>query len=248
MKSQKDQREPLGKTRGADASHGHRDRLRRRFFRAGRDALTDHELLELLLTYSIPRKDTQPTAVDLASRFGGLSGVLVQPAERLMAVGGVGESTAVLIALARSLVMRSMEGELESGSHIAAPEDVEAYVRLALGCEPRECVLILCLNASNRLVRHAVIAEGTVNQAPVYPREVAKLALESGATAVILVHNHPGGQCRPSSDDLDLTERLRDMLVRLDIHLHDHLIVTAGGVWSIVSGRRVDGARHSQPV
>jgi DNA repair protein RadC len=221
---------------------GHRRRLRRRFDAAGRQALADHELLELLLAYAIPRRDTKPPARELLNRFGSLAGVLFQPPERLREVPGVGESSATLFRLVRELFTRLLESDVDSGRRISAPEDVADYVRLALGPEPRECVMILCLNAANRLVHRTVVSEGTVNQAPVYTREVARLALLHGAVALILIHNHPSGQALPSSEDLALTRQLTDALAKLDIRLHDHLIVTPSSVYSIMNNRLVHPA------
>lgn len=219
---------------------GHRRRLRERFLRSGRAALADYELLELLLSFGVVRKDTKPPARELLNRFGTLAAVLRQPGHLLAEVPGIGPTGVALLLLVREIMTRSLEVEVESSRKICSPADVSDYVRLAIGPNQNECVLVLCLNSANRLIHKAVITEGTVNQAPVYPREVARLALLHGATAVILVHNHPGGQCRPSAEDLDLTRHLTEALVKLDIQLHDHLIVTPGQVYSITAGRVID--------
>ena len=224
---------------------GHRQRLRERLLAGGRPAMADYELLELLLAYAIPRKDTKPLARDLLARFATIASVLLQDPERLREAPGLGESTVAFLRLVRELLARMLEAEVDSGIRISSPEDVADYVRLRLGPEPRECVLALCLNSANRLVHRTVIAEGTVNQSPVYPREVARLALLHGATALILIHNHPSGQPLPSDEDKAMTRQLADALAKLDIRLHDHLIATPSSVYSIMTSRMIYPAAAS---
>ena len=227
------------KSRGS--GDGHRTRLRERFLAGGPGALADYELLELLLQFAVPRKDTKPTARELLRRRGTLAGVFLQPRGETTDIPGLGPASRLLLALVRAVMTRALAVELQSGCRISAPEDVADFVRLELGPQPRECVLAIFLNAGNELVHHDRLAEGTVNQAPVYPREVARLALLHGATGVILAHNHPGGQCAPSRDDLELTRTLGDALAKLDVRLLDHLIVTSGAVYSITAGREIHG-------
>ena len=226
---------------GAGGGDGHRARLRERFLAGGPAALADYELLELLLQFAVSRKDTKPTARELLRRCGTLAGVFLQPRGETAAIPGLGPSSRLLLALVRAVMTRALAVELQSGCRISAPEDVADFVRLELGPQPRECVLAIFLNAGNELVHHDRLAEGTVNQAPVYPREVARLALLHGATGVILAHNHPGGQCVPSRDDPELTRTLGDVLAKLDVRLLDHLIVTPAAVYSITAGREVRG-------
>lgn len=219
---------------------GHRKRLRLRFIRGGPEALADHELLELLLTFAIPRKDTKPLAHALIGQFGTLGGVLRQSPEKMTGVEGAGSACGVLISLVRELMVRYLAEDADRTNPLSSPKEVADYLRLSAGASPRECVQLLCLNSSNRLVHRTLLAEGTVDQAPVYPREVARIAMGAEATAVILVHNHPGGQCRPSAEDLELTKHLSQVLSMLNIRLHDHLIVTAHEVYSITAGQTVD--------
>jgi len=230
-----------GAARSRGSGDGHRTRLRERFLAGGPGALADYELLELLLQFAVPRKDTKPTARELLRRRGTLAGVFLQPRGETTDIPGLGPASRLLLALVRAVMTRALAVELQSGCRISAPEDVADFVRLELGPQPRECVLAIFLNAGNELVHHNRLAEGTVNQAPVYPREVARLALLHGATGVILAHNHPGGQCAPSRDDLELTRTLGDALAKLDVRLLDHLIVTSGAVYSITAGREIHG-------
>ncbi|MBP7865556.1 MAG: DNA repair protein RadC [Acidobacteria bacterium] len=222
---------------GAD---GHRRRLRERFLAGYPGAMTDAELLELLLTFGLARKDTRGLARETLARFGSLSAVLGASLERLREVAGIGDTLALLIRLVRAMAVRSLEEEIRERRRISSPADVADYLCLEMGHRDRECVLVLCLDSGNRLVSRAVLAEGTVNQAPVYPREVARIALAAGATAVLLAHNHPGGQCQPSADDLQLTRDLKAALEKLDVQLHDHLVVAGNRIYSIAAGRAFD--------
>jgi len=216
---------------------GHRKRLRQRFISSGPPALLDYEVLELLLTYSIPRKDVKPVAKKLLKKFSSLNGLLKQDVSRLCEIKGIGINSAMLIVLVREIMARCLASSVKEGRKLSSPEEAVNYVKVALGMEAREAVYLICLNSANKVVHRSIISKGTVNQAPVYPREIAKVALIHGATAVILVHNHPGGQCSPSNDDIELTTRIKDALSKLDIRLHDHLIVTAEQVYSIAAGR-----------
>lgn len=231
--------------KGKYPREGHRSRLRKRFLLGGRAAMEDWELLELLLTYAVPRQDVGPLARGLLKRFGNLATLVHQSPDRILEVPGVGASGATLVTLLQELLVRVLSQRIRPGVKISSPEDVADYLRLALGFCQREKVLLLCLSSANRLIRCSCLVEGTVNQAPVYPREVAREALSSGATAVILVHNHPGGQCWPSAEDLELTRRMAESLQRVDVRLHDHLLVAGGQVYSIMAGRILEGADES---
>jgi len=218
------------------AYSGHRKRLRQKFLNGGSGALADYELLELILSFAIPRKDTKPPAKQLLARHGSLAGVFQQTHRDLLNVEGIGANGATLLQLVREVWVRALEEDIENGKIISSPEDVVDYLRMSMGFRDRECVLVFCLNAANTLVHQEIIGEGTVNHAPVYPREVARMALLHGATAIILVHNHPGGQCTPSSEDLQMTRHISEVLGKLGVNLHDHLIVTSSQVYSITAG------------
>jgi len=227
-------------TRSLSAT-GHRQRLRERFRQRGGQALADYELLELLLSFAIPRRDTKPLARELLRQAGSLAQLFRQSVAEWEQVPGVGPGCGILMELVRDLWRRALEATVEPGRRISSPEDVAEFLQAALGTRDRESVMLLCLNAANALIHQEIVAEGTVNHAPVYPREVARLALQRGATAVILVHNHPGGQCSPSPEDLQLTRHLADVLGNLGIQLHDHLVVTDRQVYSITAGRLISG-------
>lgn len=224
-------------TKKKDHRHGHRSRLRERLVNAGRKAFADYELLELLLTYAIPRKDTKPTAKSLLKRFGSFAAVLAQPRERLLEVEGIGPQTSTFLFAIREFIVRYLEQEVEYAKSISSPEDIAEFVRIHLGAAPRECLMILYLNDANRLSYHFTVTEGTVDRAPFYPREILKTAFLRDATGLIMVHNHPSGDPVPSENDHKITQRLEKLAAEFDIKVHDHLIVTPHKAFSLKTGR-----------
>lgn len=218
---------------------GHRRRLRERFRKAGRQALQDYEILEMLLGYAIARIDTKPLAKRIIHEFGSLPALFDAPCERIEAIDGVGEYASTLIRLVRACMSRYMEPREDGSTIINGPENVVDYLRGEIGGSPKERFMLLCLNAAGRLIHSQVIAEGTVDMAHIYPREVLKIALDQGASALILVHNHPSGTLKASDHDMQLTRLLTDVCSRVGIVVHDHLIVSRGGAYSIKSGAPV---------
>jgi len=212
---------------------GHRSRLKERFRSSGRKALADHELIELLLGYAIPRKDTKPIAKALLERFGTFQAVLDAPQEQLEEVSGIGSHASTLLALSKACMNRYLEPSGDDRTIITGPEEVLDYVRAEIGGCSKERFMLICLNAAGRVIHSRTMAEGTVDAAHVYPREILKEAITCGATALILVHNHPSGTLAASEQDLHLTRTLTDICLQVGISLHDHLIVTRSGAYSI---------------
>lgn len=174
--------------------HDHRARLRQRFDEAGAAALADYELLELMLFRTIPRQDTKPLAKALLAKFGSLSAVLAAPVQRIAEVKGAGPSVAQDLKLAQAIMERASKGELAKRTVITSWSQLVNYCRMGMAHEPREQFRVLFLDAKNQLIADEVMNEGTVDHAPVYPREVARRALELSAASVILVHNHPSSR------------------------------------------------------
>ena len=224
-------------TEKKDHRHGHRGRLRERLLKAGRKAFADYELLELLLTYAIPRKDTKPIAKRLLKQFGSFAAVFDQPRERLLEIEGVGPQTWAFLFAIREFMVRYLEQEVEYAKVISSPEDIAEFVRTHLGAIPRECLMILYLNDANRLKYHVTITEGTVDRAPFYPREILKTAFLRDATGLIMVHNHPSGDPVPSENDHKITLQLEKLTTEFNIKVHDHLIVTPHKAFSLKTGR-----------
>ncbi len=216
---------------------GHRQRLKERFLKAGREALADYELIELLLTYSIPRVDTKPAAKGLLKKFKTIFHVLQQPRNLLLEIKGIGPETATFIKVIHACLTRATEAAVEHRETVTKPEDIFAFVRLHLGPGTIECLHVLYLDDARHVVHHQEVAMGTVDRLPVYPREVLKPALLHNATGLILVHNHPDGQPVPSESDLEFTKKIEALSIMFDIKLLDHMIVTKLQAYSIKTGK-----------
>ncbi len=207
--------------------------MRARALKGGLEPLPDYELLELYLFRSIPRRDVKPLANMLLARFGDLSGVLGAGIAELRGVSGVGESVALDLKLLHEAALRLGRAPVSKRPVISSSAQLMAYVRLALAHEPREQFRVLFLDKKNQLIADEVLGHGTVDQAPVYPREVMRRALELSASAVILLHNHPSGDPAPSGADVQMTKQVVEAGRALNIAVHDHLVVGREGVASL---------------
>jgi DNA repair protein RadC len=211
---------------------GHRDRLRERALAGGLEALPDYELLELYLFRAIPRGDVKPLAKQLLTRFGSLAAVMTASVEELTTVKGVGETVALDLRLAGVLALRAAREAVGKRPVISSWSALLAYAKVALAHAPREQFRVLFLDKKNQLIADEMMGHGTVDHAPVYPREVVRRALELSASAIILVHNHPSGDPTPSSADVDMTRQVIEAGRSLRIAVHDHLVVGRDGVAS----------------
>ena len=212
---------------------GHRDRLRERALAGGLAALPDYELLELHLFRSVARGDVKPLAKQLLARFGSLGGVLGATPEELKTVRGVGDALALDLKLLHEATLRTARETVARRPVISSWSALLAYVKVALAHEAREQFRVLFLDKKNQLIADEAMNEGTVDHAPVYPREVMRRALELSASAVILVHNHPSGDPTPSAADIDMTRQVVEAGRALRIATHDHLIVARDGTASL---------------
>ena len=211
---------------------GHRDRLRDRATAGGLTALPDYEVVELLLFRSVPRGDVKPLAKQLLARFGSLGGVLGATTEALRTVAGVGEAVALDLKLLHEATLRTAREKVTRRPVISSWSALLDYVKTALAHEAREQFRVLFLDKKNQLIADETMNRGTVDHAPVYPREVVRRALEFSASAVILVHNHPSGDPTPSTADIDMTRQIIAAARPLNIAVHDHLVVGRDGVAS----------------
>jgi DNA repair protein RadC len=243
--------EPEAKTNGAQGAKpsrprhggvGHRGRLRERALAGGVAALPDYELLELLLFRSIPQRDVKPLAKALLARFGSFSGVLGAPVADLVKVRatdsagrglGLADQTALDLKLLHEASTRMAREGLRKREVISSWSALNAYLKVALAHEPREQFRVLFLDKKNQLIADVVMNEGTVDHAPVYPREVVRKALDLASSALILVHNHPSGDPTPSSADVEMTRQIVDAARALGLVVHDHLVVGRDGVSSL---------------
>ena len=209
--------------------HGHRERLRERFHGAGPDALSEYELLEMVLFTAQPRRDMKPLAKSLLKKFGSFAEVVHAPEARLREVDGVGEVTVTQLKLIAAAATRIAKGELQARTLLSSWNDVIEYCRTSMAFADKEQFRILFLDKRNQLIADEVQQTGTVDHTPVYPREVIKRALELSATAILLVHNHPSGDPTPSQADIRMTKSIIDIAGPLGIAVHDHIIVGKNG-------------------
>jgi DNA repair protein RadC len=214
-----------------DSPHylGHRDRLRARFREAGSDALSDYEMLELVLFRALPRRDVKPLAKALIARFGSFAETISAPQARLLEVKGLGEAAAVELKVVQAAASRLARGQVKRKPVLSSWSAVLDYCRTAMAFEDKEQFRILFLDKRNQLIADEVQQTGTVDHTPVYPREVVKRALELSATAIILVHNHPSGDPTPSRADIQMTHSIVETAKPLGISVHDHIIVGKDG-------------------
>ncbi|MGV6849172.1 MAG: RadC family protein [Marinibacterium sp.] len=216
---------PLPSGRLPSYISGHRKRLRQRFRDGGAAAMPDYELLELVLFRAVPRQDTKPLAHALLDRFGDFNGVLSARPERLCDVTGVGEAVVTELKLVEAAAHRLARAKVLHRHAISGWDALLDYCQTTMAHRETEQFRVLYLDRKNILIADEDQAEGTVDHVPVYPREVAKRALELNASALILVHNHPSGDPTPSQTDRDMTERVDAACRALGITLHDHLVV-----------------------
>lgn len=232
---------PRGKRKATKAAtekphyHDHRARLRQRFAEAGPSALADYELLELFLFRTIPRQDTKPLAKALLAKFGTLDAVLAAPVQRLAEVKGAGPAVAQDLKIVQALLESASRAELKQRTIVSSWSQLLNYCRMSMAHEPREQFRVLFLDVKNQLIADEVLNEGTVDHAPVYPREVARRALELSATAIILVHNHPSGDPKPSAADLAITREIVAAANAVSVKVHDHLVIGRNGAESFKS-------------
>ncbi|HTJ63285.1 MAG TPA: DNA repair protein RadC [Alphaproteobacteria bacterium] len=207
---------------------GHRDRLRARFMTGGADSMPDYELLELLLFAAIPQKDTKPLAKELVRRFGDFAGVLSASPGQLAAVKGLSDKSVAFLKVVQASGLRLGRQKVMTQPVLSSWSALIDYLRAAMAHEANEHFRLLFLDRKNRLIGDEVQARGTVDHTPVYVREVVKRALELGATALILVHNHPSGDPTPSRADIDMTREIAKAAGPLNIAIHDHIVIGKG--------------------
>lgn len=219
---------------------GHRDRLKKRFLTYGLDVLQDHEVLELLLFYAQPRKDTNTTARLLLNHFGSIAAVLEAPLSELKAVAGIGEHAAVLLHLITPLSRRYLLSRTEKSICLTTSNDCGNYLLPYFFGATEEQVYLLCLDAKCKVLTCRLLQSGGVNSAAVPIRKAAEVAMACNASAVVLAHNHTSGLAIPSRADMDVTELLRKTLEPLEIQLVDHIIVADGEFVSMMDTERFE--------
>ena len=211
---------------------GHRERLRDKLLSHGGKILADYELLELILMMALPRCDVKPLAKTLLNRFGSFAGVMNASPEELMQIKGIKETTATVIKTIPAACERLLKQEVSNTSVLNSFDKIKDYCYLKLAHKTNERFHILFLNLKYQLIAAEEHQHGTINHTPVYPREILARALALNASAVILVHNHPSGDPKPSEADIKLTDELSKILKISDITVYDHLIIGKSGIYS----------------
>lgn len=227
--------DPSKTTKPKPHYHGHRDRLRARFSEKGAEALADYELLELYLFRSIPRRDIKPLAKALITRFGSFAEVITAPTKQLCEVKGMSEKIALDLQIIRATAEKLAQENLMGRPILSSWSALLDYCRTVMQFERKEQFRVLFLDKKNRLVADEVLGEGTVDSAPVYPREVIKRVLAHEATAIILTHNHPSGDPTPSKSDIEMTHKMIEAMKPIGVTVHDHLIIGRNNIASFRS-------------
>ncbi len=207
---------------------GHRERLRQRFLEGGHAPMPEYELLELLLFNAVPRIDVKPLAKALLAAFGDLNGVVAASEHRLLQIPGTSPRVYLQLRLVEAFAHRMARAKVMQRCVITSWADLMIYCQTVMAYRDTEQFRILFLDRKNLLIADEAQARGTVDHVPVYPREVAKRALELNASAIILVHNHPSGDPTPSQDDIEMTAQIDLACQVIGVALHDHVVVGRG--------------------
>ncbi|MCL2748570.1 MAG: DNA repair protein RadC [Alphaproteobacteria bacterium] len=213
----------------SDYKIGHRQRLRDKFLET---RLVDAELIELLMTYAIPRIDVKPAIREMLHKFGGFHNAIAAPVEELMKVPGIGKNSAIFLKALHELTLREYILQMKDAPVFHKFEILENYCKQLFAGKTIEEFHILYLDKNNQLIEEKIHSVGTIDQAAIYPREIVKHALNINARSIVLTHNHPNETPTFSFEDISLTTVLRDMLKAVGIELFDHLLVANGLVFS----------------
>lgn len=216
----------------------HRQRLKARYHREGLDNFEDHNILELLLFFGIPYKDTNNLAHELLNRFGSLSGVLEASREELMNVNGIGENAATLLNLIPALSRKYLEDKVDEKTPMNSCSAVGNYLIAKYRFRQDEVFSMICLDQSCRLISWEIISSGTINVTAVNSRKVIEAAMKTSANAVVLAHNHPNGLAVPSGDDIKSTMALVEALNIIGVKVLDHIIISGEDFVSLASSQQ----------
>ncbi len=215
-----------------DDRAGHRERLRRRLLSHGGKALDDYQLLELVLGMAIRRRDTRSLAKQLIGKFGGFAEVIAAEPQRIKEVPGAGEGVVGALKVVEAAMIRALRERTREENVLGGHQAVLDYCRAAMQHLKTERFHVIYLNRKNAVIADETLQEGTVDQTPVYPREVLRRALDLQASAVILVHNHPSGDPSPSPQDIATTRKIVEAAKALEVSVLDHIVIGRRGHWS----------------
>ena len=214
---------------------GHRKRLKDKFLEYDAAGISDYELLELLLFQTIPRRDVKPLAKQLLKKFGDFNHLLHAESKKILDVDDATEGVFLQMRLVREILSRVLQHKVKNKNIIGSWGNLLEYLQFNMGSLKLEQFRVLFLNKKNVLIADEVMAMGTIDQTPVYPREVVKRALFHESGAIILVHNHPSGSVKPSNSDIDLTTQIVNACNTINVTVHDHVIIASGDYYSFKS-------------
>lgn len=223
---------------------GHRKRLRERYEEVGCEGLKDYEIIELLLTYSIPRSDVKPIAKELIENYKKVENILKADPKKLKSTKGLGESAAVFLNLIGNLVRVYFQEDWKKDKKdvvaITGKNDLINYLRSDIGFSDREEFKAVYLNTANHVIASKTLFQGTLDRSIVYPREIVKEALLLEAKSVIFAHNHPSGNRTPSKKDIELTNSMKDLFEEMGLRLLEHIIITRDSYFSFLEEGLLD--------
>lgn len=206
---------------------GHRKRLKDKFKKSCFAGFNDYEILELLLFYSIPYRDTKPVAKRLIKQFGSLSKVIDADIDELKNIKGMGESTSLFLNLLRELMKKYSTDKITiDKKSLTKMTKLIEYLQIQLGNKKNEVLFVILFNAKNEILATMQLCEGTVTRTAVFPRKIVEKALKKRATSIIIAHNHPDGVAEPSDDDVKITQEIKNALALVEISLQDHIIIS----------------------
>lgn len=211
---------------------GHRQRIKEKYEKSGIDGWLDYEVLELALSYAIPRKDTKPIAKELISRFKTINGVLDSDIKELRTINGISNHIALFLNLLKDIAILYLEKGLHNKDLLSSPQVVYDYLKASLKGAVDEEFKTLFLDSRNQLIAVETLKTGTVNRSVVYPRKIVERALYNHAAGVVIAHNHPAGTLQPSQEDITITNAIKTALETIDIVLLDHIIIGGNGYFS----------------
>ncbi|PCJ58211.1 MAG: hypothetical protein COA65_08210 [Rhodospirillaceae bacterium] len=214
---------------------GHRARLRERFLKAGAESLADYEMLEMLLFLAHPRRDVKPTAKALLKKFGSFAKVIRAKPDALLDIPGIGATAIAALKTVQAAALKLVREEVMNQPVIGNWQQLLDHLHASMAHEEKEHFRLLFLDRKNAILADEVQQSGTIDHAPIYPREVVKRALDLNASAIIMVHNHPSGDPTPSKADIAITKAVQAACQKLGIELHDHIIVAKSGHQSFKS-------------
>ena len=213
---------------------GHRQRLKERFVRSEGADMADYEAVELLLTYAIPRRDVKPLAKALIKEFGSFAGVISAPMERLLEISGIKENSAVLIKFIEfaSRKLSWLNLAFEDAPYITSTDSLIEFCRCSMGYSEVEVLRLIYVDTKLKVVGTEILQKGSVSSVNISPRDIVTKALKKNASGIIMVHNHPSGDPRPSKNDIEATKSVKQACDAVSIVLHEHIIITPSDFYS----------------